>query len=180
MISAMNFLQRLRPLKPAQHKPALPGDTQEELILFVDAAVQPGRTGLGMVLRARDGQVIGWAASTARGMTNNEAEYAALIHGLEHAEHMGRARLAVFSDSRVVVEQMRGVIGVHNAGLKRWHALATKRARVFTAITYTHVPRELNALADAIAADVLERDQIRRVLKVFRESEARHVRRDQL
>jgi ribonuclease HI len=140
-------------------------DTSAPVIMFVDASVQPCRTGLGLVLRSSEGHVIGWSARTDRGMTNNEAEYAAVVFGLEQAEKMSIKRVRLFSDSRVVVEQMRGLIGVNNASLRRWHAIATRSAKRLEQVTFTHVPREMNSLADAIAADVLLRGVLQRVLQ---------------
>ena len=72
----------------------------------------------------------------------------------------------VVSDSRVVVEQMRGMISVSNPALKRQHARATRQAARFDRVTYIHVPRELNALADAIAGDVLLRRELTRTLEL--------------
>lgn len=46
-------------------------------------------------------------------MTCNEAEYAALIFALEQARTFAPQEVRVFSDSKLVIEQMRGWIRVH-------------------------------------------------------------------
>ena len=131
---------------------------------FVDASVQPGRTGVGMVLRGRGGELLGWAAQALPVMTNNEAEYAALVFGLEQAQRLRVRSLRIYSDSRVVVEQMRGEIDVRNAALRRWHGRAQRAARGFEQVVYVYVPRELNQLADALADDVLHRIELVRLI----------------
>lgn len=117
-----------------------------------------------MVLRGRGGELLGWASQALQGMTNNEAEYAALVFGLEQARRLGVRRLRLYSDSRVVVEQMRGEIDVRNAALRRWHGRARRAARSFEQAVYVYVPREMNQLADALADDVLHRVELVRVI----------------
>lgn len=131
---------------------------------FVDASVQPGRTGVAMVLRGRGGELLGWASQEQRGMTNNEAEYAALLFGLEQARGLRVRRLRVYSDSRVVVEQMRGEIDVRSGAMRRWNERARRAARAFENVVYVYVPREMNVLADALADDVLHRAELVRVI----------------
>ena len=89
----------------------------------------PGPAGVGVVLLDPGGAVvdelgkgIGWA-------TNNVAEYQALIEGLRLAKSHGVDRLAVFSDSTLLVEQMKGRWKVKHAGLKPLFALAGKLAK---------------------------------------------------
>src|SRR4051812_3200749 len=52
-------------------------------------------------------------------MTNNQAEYTALVKALEHALRLGaHHRLMVHSDSELMVKQMRGEYKVKNADLR--------------------------------------------------------------
>ncbi|MCX6019180.1 MAG: ribonuclease HI family protein [Chloroflexi bacterium] len=132
--------------------------------VFVDASSQAGRTGVGMVLRGRSGELLGWAAQALRGMTNNEAEYAAVVFGLEQARRLKVRRLRVYSDSRVVVEQMRREIDVRNAALRKWNGRAWRAASEFDQVVYVYVPREFNQLADALADDVLHRTELARMI----------------
>jgi ribonuclease HI len=137
---------------------------EQAAVAFVDASVQPGRSAVGMVLRGRSGELLGWAAQEMPAMTNNEAEYAALIFGLEQAHRLQVRRLRLYSDSRVVVEQMRGEIDVRNGALRRWHQRAQRAARALESVVYVYVPREWNVLADALAEDMLRRRELVRVI----------------
>jgi ribonuclease HI len=97
------------------------------------------------------GKGIGWA-------TNNVAEYQALIEGLRLAKSHGVDRLAVFSDSTLLVEQMKGRWKVKHAGLKPLFALAGKLAKEIGNVRYVAVPRERNRRADELANLGVDRD----------------------
>ena len=125
------------------------------LFVYADASVQPEATGLGAVIRDEQGNLIGWHNQAARAMTCNEAEYAALIFALEEALALAPKEVRVFSDSRLVVEQMRGWIRVHSDNLRPLHRRARQLAGQFERISFTHIPRERNQLADAIADDAI-------------------------
>jgi ribonuclease HI len=125
------------------------------LFVYADASVQPEATGLGAVIRDERGKLIAWRNKAARPMTCNEAEYAALIFALEQAREFSPREVQVFSDSRVVVEQMRGWISVHSYNLRPLHRQARELAAQFRRVSFTHIPREQNQLADAIADDAI-------------------------
>ena len=125
------------------------------LFVYADASVQPEATGLGAVIRDERGELIAWRNKADRAMTCNEAEYAALIFALEQAREFAPKEVKVFSDSRLVVEQMRGWISVHSHNLRPLHRQAKQIARQFERISFTHIPRERNQLADAIADDAI-------------------------
>ena len=125
------------------------------LFVYADASVQPNATGLGAVIRDERGELIAWRNKAAPAMTCNEAEYAALIFALEQAREFAPKEVKVFSDSRLVVEQMRGWISVHSHNLRPLHRQAQRIARQFERISFTHIPRERNQLADAIADDAI-------------------------
>ena len=96
-------------------------------------------------------------------MTCNEAEYAALIFALEQALSLGTKEVKVFSDSRLVVEQMRGWIRVRSSQLRRLHQRARNLVAQFERVTFTHIPREQNQLADAIADEAINGQSLQRM-----------------
>src|SRR5262245_1001380 len=89
------------------------------------------------------------AAERFGNATNNVAEYMALIRALEYSSRLGLRRLAVFSDSELMVRQINGDYAVKNAELRALHSQALALARPFASVTYAHVPRAENARADA-------------------------------
>ena len=83
-------------------------------------------------------------------MTNNQAEYNALIEGLKTVKEWKPDRLEIFLDSKLVVEQMKGRYKIKDLELQRLHAQAT---RLLDGLPYeiTHVAREENRGADHLA-----------------------------
>ncbi len=125
------------------------------LFVYADASVQPHATGLGAVIKDQTGKLIAWRNKPARTMSCNEAEYAALIFALEEAAKFRPSQVAVFSDSRLVVEQMHGWISVNSPTLKPLHHRARALSQQFKKFAIAHVPRERNQLADAIADEAI-------------------------
>jgi ribonuclease HI len=89
--------------------------------------------------------------------TNNQAEYTALKLALEDAKSFGVRDVEVYMDSMLVVNQMKGVFKVKNRDLWPIHDALKQLTRQFRHITFTHVPRELNRLADAAVNEALDK-----------------------
>jgi ribonuclease HI len=88
--------------------------------------------------------------------TNNIAEYTALLRALEHAHKLGGRRLAIFSDSDLMVQQMNGAFKVKNPGIAEIYAQAKQLTREFDSVTLRHVPRAHNYRADALCNEALD------------------------
>jgi ribonuclease HI len=111
-----------------------------------------GQAGLGVVIRDEQGRVLLWRTGRAPAQTNNEAEYQAVLLGLRvvAAAYPG-ARVRCLTDSRLVVDQLRGQCGNHSASLQRLYTEAVRLCRQIGAVEFVHVPRAVNRLADALA-----------------------------
>lgn len=118
----------------------------------------PGPAGVGVVLTDPEGAVVDELARGIGWATNNVAEYQALIEALKLARSHGVSELAVFSDSTLMVQQMRGAYKVKHEGLKPLHAAARKLASEFARIRYEAVPRGRNKRADELANLGVDRD----------------------
>lgn len=118
-------------------------------------AADGSATGLGVIVRNARGRILRWVSRRGPGMTNNEAEYAALCLALEVLAAEKSQAVHVYSDSEIVVNQMRGRFRVNSADLRRWHHQACQLARRIPVVTFTHIPRERNRLADALANEAL-------------------------
>jgi ribonuclease HI len=81
--------------------------------------------------------------------TNNQAEYHALIQGMEWCIQQQIPTLHVYLDSLLVVNQLKGIFKVKNRDLWSLYESAKELTGKFKKFTITHVPRELNKLADA-------------------------------
>lgn len=89
--------------------------------------------------------------------TNNVAEYRALIEALKRAAELKLQRIAVFSDSELMVKQLSGEYAVKSADLRDLHTEAQALRRQFAAATVSHVRRAENKRADALCNAALDR-----------------------
>jgi ribonuclease HI len=126
--------------------------------LFTDGGSRgnPGPAAFAYVLEAEDGTVLDARGEAIGVATNNVAEYAALVAGLERAVTVGVDELEVVSDSELLVKQMRGEYRVKNSALQELFLDASRSARQIHRVTYTAVRREHNELADRLVNEALD------------------------
>jgi ribonuclease HI len=89
-------------------------------------------------------------------MTNNLAEYTALVRALERACALGAQRLIVHSDSELLVKQMNGEYRVKNPDLRVLYDRARELSGQFKQVVIRHVPREHNSRADQLCNEALD------------------------
>ena len=116
----------------------------------------PGPAAFAYVLEAEDGTVLDARGEPIGVATNNVAEYSALVAGLRCAAAAGVSALEVRSDSELMVKQMRGEYRVKNRDLQSLFLDASRAARQVGSVTYTHVRREHNELADRLVNEALD------------------------
>jgi ribonuclease HI len=129
------------------------------LTIHTDGASRgnPGEAAFAYVIE-QDGQEPIEEAGYLGKITNNQAEYTALVRALEHALELGAQHpVIVHSDSELMVKQMRGEYRVKNADLRPLFEQARDLAQRFTAgVAFRHVRREQNSRADALCNEVLD------------------------
>ncbi len=116
----------------------------------------PGPAAFAYVLEADDGTVLGAHGEAIGVATNNVAEYSALVAGLRRAAEAGVSEVEVRSDSELMVKQMRGEYRVKNKDLQALFLDASRIARELGRVTYEHVRREHNELADRLVNEALD------------------------
>ncbi len=122
-----------------------------EVRLYADGGSRgnPGPSASGYVLLDMNDRVVLRAGEYLGVTTNNQAEYQALKLGLEHALHDYQSReVHVYMDSMLVINQMKGIFKVKNRDLWPIHTACAELSKKFDKVTFDHVPRELNKLAD--------------------------------
>jgi ribonuclease HI len=90
--------------------------------------------------------------------TNNVAEYTALKLALEECLKLRAREVEVYMDSLLVINQMKGIFKVKNRDLWPIHDAIKEIIRQFKKVSFTHVPRELNKLADAAVNRALDQE----------------------
>ena len=88
--------------------------------------------------------------------TNNQAEYTSLKLALEECRKMGVKEVEVYMDSLLVINQMKGTFKVKNRDLWPIHDAIKTICKDFKKVTFNHVPREFNKLADAAVNRALD------------------------
>jgi ribonuclease HI len=128
------------------------------LSIFTDGAIRldQGKSGMAAVVYDSRGQVLHWWARQGSRMTNNEAEYGAVILAMEALHAFNPDQVAIYTDSQIVVEQMNGRARVNSPSLKPLHAQLLSMVIRFPRVAFQHIPREQNRLADALANDAAE------------------------
>lgn len=129
-----------------------PGPGKMKGVLNTDGASigNPGPAGIGALLAIASGEVVEISEPIGRA-TSNEAEYTALIRGLEEAESRGVDDIEVLSDSELMVRQVAGEYRVKSARLKPLFARVGRLVARFVRFRIKHVPREFNRAADRLA-----------------------------
>ena len=136
-----------------------PGTRMMGVSLYCDGASRgnPGPSGAGVVLLDEKGEQIFELSRYLDNGTNNEAEYRALVRGLEAAADLGVKRLEIFLDSELVVRQLNGKYKVRNARLRSLFDQAVSILQQFDDYAIFHVGRELNQQADRLANEAIDR-----------------------
>ncbi len=88
-------------------------------------------------------------------VTNNEAEYEGLIIGLIKANKLGIKEIVCRLDSELVVKQMNGEYRVKEPNISVLHKKVLTLKQKFDLITFEHIEREINWLADRLVNIVL-------------------------
>ena len=83
--------------------------------------------------------------------TNNEAEYLALIKGIEKLIEIKVVSAEIYADSELVVKQVLGIYKVKNERMKILHNLVLEKLRFIDQWNLVHIRREKNIRADELS-----------------------------
>ncbi len=128
------------------------------LTLFTDGASRgnPGPAGAGALIADETGREIARAKRFLGRMTNNQAEYQALLLGLDLAGKLAPAHLGIRLDSELVVKQLRGEYRVKDPNLAALFARVRDKLNALAGYDILHIGRELNAEADRLANQAID------------------------
>lgn len=125
--------------------------------LYIDGASKgnPGPAAIGIVIETEAGSVIDLWGEYIGISTNNVAEYTALIYGLERAKELSIKNMVVFSDSKLLVNQLNSTFRVTSEKILPLYNRVKQLETNFITINYVHIPREKNSRADSLASKAL-------------------------
>ncbi|WP_137288361.1 ribonuclease HI [Natronorubrum halophilum] len=125
--------------------------------VYFDGACRgnPGPAATGWVIVTGDG-IVAEGGERIGTMTNNQAEYEALLTALEAARDYGYDEIHVRGDSELIVKQVRGEYDTNNPELREKRVTVREILSGFDDWTLEHIPREVNNRADGLANEALD------------------------
>jgi ribonuclease HI len=129
-----------------------------KVLVHVDGGSRgnPGPAAAASVISSPAGEILDEASELLGTVTNNVAEYRALLLGLARARALGATEVEVVNDSELIAKQIRGLYKVKHAAMRPLHREAMTALRGFAAWKIRTVPRAQNADADALVNAALD------------------------
>lgn len=130
---------------------------QKAFILRTDGGARPnpGPASIGVEIRSTDGKYVKEISRDIGHATNNQAEYRALIVGLEELVELGAEHVNIEMDSQLVVRHINGQYRVKDKELKPLYNSALGLLGNLASYTIDHIPRSKNKVADSLATKAL-------------------------
>jgi ribonuclease HI len=120
--------------------------------LYTDGGARgnPGPAAIGIVIKDDKGKILNEHAEYMGKKTNNQAEYLALLKGLQLAKEHKSQQIKCYLDSELVVKQMNQEYKVKDKDLQSLFIQVWNLAISYKKISYHHIPRSLNKEADKL------------------------------
>ena len=119
--------------------------------VYVDGAANQRGSGMGLVLESLEKTIIEKSLRLGFLAINNEAEYEALLQGMSMVQKMGGKRVEMFSDSRLVVGQVKGELEARDASMQEYLSQVKRLQPNFNLFSLSHISRSGNTHADSLA-----------------------------
>ena len=132
--------------------------TADRVIVYSDGGSRgnPGPSAAGFVIMDVHENVLFEGGKYLGITTNNQAEYQAVFIGLSKAKELGAKSVEFRIDSQLVVFQMNGIYKIKNRELWPIHTRIKDLTTYFEKVTFNHVRREFNQLADGLVNRILD------------------------
>ncbi|XP_065020515.1 uncharacterized protein LOC135645761 [Musa acuminata AAA Group] len=141
-----DFIAELTPSTGEELEPP-----RETWTLHVDGSANAKGAGAGLVLVTPDGRSIERSFRFGFRATNNEAEYEALLAGLQLALEMRVTDIRVITDSQLVARQLDGGYEARDPTMAKYLAQVKSLATKFAHFELSNVPKSENQRADTLA-----------------------------
>lgn len=143
--------------EPASKQSVASRSSGQKIKVFIDGAARgnPGPAACAAIFYDDSGALIRRVGKYLGSQTNNFAEYSGLLIALEAATAIAPKHMEIFSDSELLVKQVKGTYKVKSPELKKLFDLAILKLKNFEKWSIQHVPREKNSNADALCNEVL-------------------------
>ena len=136
-----------------------------EIVAYTDGASRgnPGPCSYGLQILNPKGELIHEEGKYLKDDgTNNFAEYKAVIRSLELASINQVKKIQVFSDSQLLVNQLKGLYKVKTPSIRILFRECQSFLKKIPECEFFHIPREKNYEADALANEALDNKGLER------------------
>jgi ribonuclease HI len=129
--------------------------------MYIDGASSgnPGRSGAGLVVFDDENRELLRDSIFLGHMTNNMAEYEALLFALKKAQESKIPEISVYTDSLLLANQVLGRYKINNETLRTYVAIVKNIVTNFHYFTVQYIPRERNKIADKLAKEAIKEAQ---------------------
>ena len=119
--------------------------------MHVNGASNQKGAGVGLVLTSFEMVIVEKSLRLDFPATNNEAEYEALLEGIAMVQRMGGKSIKIFSDSRLVVGQVKGEFEAKDERMRGYLNQVKIMQTKFESFSLLHIPRSGNVHVDSLA-----------------------------
>ena len=119
--------------------------------VYVDGASNQKGSEVGLVLISPENVIIEKSLRLDFSTTNNEVEYEALLIGMAMVQRMGGKSIKLFSDSRLIVGQVKGEFEAKDGRMQGYLSQVKCLQSKFDSFDSLHISRNGNAYADSLA-----------------------------
>nr|XP_023880540.1 uncharacterized protein LOC111992920 [Quercus suber] len=129
-------------------------------VVHVDGSSTQHAGGIGVVLQSPEGDKLKHKVRLQYQTTNNEAEYEALLKGMELAKSVGAKSLLVLGDSQLIIGQANGVFEAKEERMRKYLDRVMRIMKKFEEVSFVQVSRDENMEADALAREASAKEAI--------------------
>ena len=109
----------------------------------------------GIVITSPDKDVLKYGAQLKFLITNNEAEYEALLIGLRISRALRVEKIVLKSNSSLIIGQVRGDFEAKETRMQKYLKLVNQLVSTFLHAEFVQIPRDQNTEADEVARSAL-------------------------
>jgi ribonuclease HI len=127
-------------------------------IIYTDGGARgnPGPAGIGYVIYDQDRKIVVEGKKYIGEATNNQAEYIAVLEAMRAARKITTGELIFYMDSELVMSQLSQKYKIKNTELRKLFVQIWNESQGFKKVSYHHVPREQNNLADSLVNQAID------------------------
>jgi ribonuclease HI len=119
--------------------------------MYFDGSLNLEGAGAGLLLISPTGEQLKYVLHIFWKVSNNEAEYEALLHGPRLATSLGIKRLLVYSGSAVVINQVNKSWDCNKENMDAYYLEFPKLENKFYGLEFHHVVRDNNVAVDVLS-----------------------------